>query len=589
MLTAKDGEHDHADALDLGVDAYLTKPCSFVVLLATLRALVRRGASARPAVLHVGPLELDPAAHRVRLRGAELGLRPREYALLHYLMRRPGEAVSKADILANVWDEFYEGDPNIVEVYVSYLRRKLGAPGRPADHRDGPRRAGYRLRARQCLSAARGAGPPARAGGRGSPSGSGSRSSRRSPSRSGSRWRAALLVLSLRWRADRRAGRLGAVAGGGRRRALRRGDTAQAVRSTGGDSSLVQVSAPTGRSRPAASRCSVSGPSYGSRCRQRPAARRGEHREEDYRAYATAVTAGPAQGGAVVVVAPTADVEEAMVQLALRVLLGGPVLLALICAAVWVLVGYALHTVERLRGQVAELSVAGLDRRVDVPVAHDEVRQLALTMNGLLDRLQRSAHAQRRFVADAAHELRTPLAALRARLEVDGRADDLDRWRQAVRPCSQDAERLSALVDDLLALARLDESPRLRRPVPVDLDEIVFAEVARLRGTTAVDPGHPRVSAGLVHGDPDLLTRVVRNLLGNAVRHAGTSCGWRCRRWTGRSSSRSLTTGRASRQPSGSACSSGSTGSTRPGPATAAAAGWAWPSCATRCGRTEGR
>lgn len=144
MLTAKDGEYDHADALDLGVDAYLTKPCSFVVLLATLRALVRRGAAERPALLQVGPLELDPAEHRVRLRGAEIGLRPREFALLHYLMRRPGEAVSKSDIMANVWDEFYEGDPNIVEVYVSYLRRKLAAPAdRPII--ETVRGAGYRL------------------------------------------------------------------------------------------------------------------------------------------------------------------------------------------------------------------------------------------------------------------------------------------------------------------------------------------------------------------------------------------------------------------------------------------------------------
>jgi two-component system, OmpR family, response regulator len=128
MLTAKDGEYDQADALDLGVDAYLTKPASFVVILATLRALVRRGTSARPAILRVGPLVLDPAEHRVRLRDAPLQLRPREYALLHYLMRRAGEAVSKHDILTNVWDEFYEGDPNIVEVYVGYLRRKISPP-----------------------------------------------------------------------------------------------------------------------------------------------------------------------------------------------------------------------------------------------------------------------------------------------------------------------------------------------------------------------------------------------------------------------------------------------------------------------------
>ena len=128
MLTAKDGEYDQADALDLGVDAYLTKPASFVVILATLRALVRRGAEERPAVLRVGPLTLDPAQHRVRLRDAPLQLRPREFALLHYLMRRAGEAVSKQDILTNVWDEFYEGSPNIVEVYVGYLRRKIAEP-----------------------------------------------------------------------------------------------------------------------------------------------------------------------------------------------------------------------------------------------------------------------------------------------------------------------------------------------------------------------------------------------------------------------------------------------------------------------------
>lgn len=144
MLTAKDGEYDHADALDLGVDAYLTKPSSFVVVLATLRALVRRGAGERPPVLEAGPLALDPAEHRVWLRGAPLQLRPREFALLHYLMRRPGEAVSKSDILANVWDEFYEGDPNIIEVYVSYLRRKLAAP---AEHPiiETVRGIGYRL------------------------------------------------------------------------------------------------------------------------------------------------------------------------------------------------------------------------------------------------------------------------------------------------------------------------------------------------------------------------------------------------------------------------------------------------------------
>ncbi|MCW2777083.1 MAG: phoB [Frankiales bacterium] len=144
MLTAKDGEHEHADALDLGVDAYLVKPSSFVVILATLRAMVRRGAGERPAVLTVGTLELDPSAHRVRVQAEAVPLRPREFALLHYLVRRAGEAVRKADMIANVWDEHYEGDHNIVEVYVGYLRRKLGrCPGAPVI--ETVRGVGYRL------------------------------------------------------------------------------------------------------------------------------------------------------------------------------------------------------------------------------------------------------------------------------------------------------------------------------------------------------------------------------------------------------------------------------------------------------------
>ncbi len=146
VLTAKDGEYDQADALDLGADGYLTKPVSLVVLLAHLRALVRRGAIARPAVLRVGDLELDPARHRVHRAGQEVGLRPREFALLHFLMRHPGQVLAKTQIIAGVWDESFAGDPNIVEVYVGYLRRKLDVPdGRTSI--ETVRGVGYRLRA----------------------------------------------------------------------------------------------------------------------------------------------------------------------------------------------------------------------------------------------------------------------------------------------------------------------------------------------------------------------------------------------------------------------------------------------------------
>ena len=128
MLSAKDGEHDQADGLDLGADDYLTKPFSFVVLLARLRALVRRGAPQRPAVLAAGDLTLDPAQRRVHRAGTEVALTPREFAVLEHLLRHVGEVVSKTELLAHVWDTNYEGDPNVVEVYVGYLRRKLDLP-----------------------------------------------------------------------------------------------------------------------------------------------------------------------------------------------------------------------------------------------------------------------------------------------------------------------------------------------------------------------------------------------------------------------------------------------------------------------------
>jgi DNA-binding response OmpR family regulator len=144
VLTAKDGEYDQADALDLGADDYLTKPFSFLVLVARLRALVRRGAPARPTVLEAGDLTLDPASRTVRRNGAEITLTPREFGVLHFLMRHRGDVVSKTDILESVWDAHYDGDHNVVEVYVGYLRRKIDQPfGRHAI--ETVRGAGYRL------------------------------------------------------------------------------------------------------------------------------------------------------------------------------------------------------------------------------------------------------------------------------------------------------------------------------------------------------------------------------------------------------------------------------------------------------------
>jgi two-component system OmpR family response regulator len=128
MLTAKDGDYDQTDAFDLGADDYLTKPVSFPVLVARLRALQRRGAPARPVILTAGSLSMDPLRRCVTRGEVELSLTPREYGVLEFLLRQKGLVVTKVEILRGVWDEHYEGDDNVVEVYVGYLRRKIDAP-----------------------------------------------------------------------------------------------------------------------------------------------------------------------------------------------------------------------------------------------------------------------------------------------------------------------------------------------------------------------------------------------------------------------------------------------------------------------------
>jgi len=144
MLTAKDGDWDQVEALDTGADDFLTKPFSYPVLLARLRSLVRRGHSDRPVVLEAGDLRVDPASRKVTRGDIPIVLTSREFAVLAYLIRRKGEAVTKAEILANVWDFDFDGDPNIVEVYIRHLRNKVD---RPFDRAaiETLRGAGYRL------------------------------------------------------------------------------------------------------------------------------------------------------------------------------------------------------------------------------------------------------------------------------------------------------------------------------------------------------------------------------------------------------------------------------------------------------------
>ena len=146
MLTAKDGEWDQVEALDTGADDYVTKPFSFDVLLARVRSLLRRGAAERPVNLEVGDLVLDPATKEVTRAGTAVRLTARERSLLEFLMRRAGDVVTKQQILGNVWDFDFEGDPNVVEVYIARLRRKIDKPFDRADI-ETLRGTGYRLRA----------------------------------------------------------------------------------------------------------------------------------------------------------------------------------------------------------------------------------------------------------------------------------------------------------------------------------------------------------------------------------------------------------------------------------------------------------
>ncbi|HET8769028.1 MAG TPA: response regulator transcription factor [Pedococcus sp.] len=142
LLSAKDGEYDQADGLDYGADDYLTKPFSFVVLVARLRALMRRGPAPRPPVLDAAGITLDPSSRRVEVEGSAVDLSRTEFLVLEHLLRAHPSVVSKESLLDDVWGAGQRGDPNVVEVYIGYLRRKLGR-----ERIETVRGSGYRLRA----------------------------------------------------------------------------------------------------------------------------------------------------------------------------------------------------------------------------------------------------------------------------------------------------------------------------------------------------------------------------------------------------------------------------------------------------------
>ncbi len=285
------------------------------------------------------------------------------------------------------------------------------------------------------------------------------------------------------------------------------------------EASLVQVLEPTGTV--AASSSNIAGrPPIADLLPEE--ARTLDHLPIQTRYAYRAVARGTADGQYVVLVARTLEPVSEGTNVVVISLLGGiPILLLLVAVITWEVAGRSLRPVEGIRRQVAEISDSELNRRVPEPAGDDEIARLARTMNAMLDRLQGSRDRQRRFVSDASHELRSPIASIRHQIE-----SALAHPNGAVEALLPDvlAEdlRMQALVDDLLLLARADEDTLTAVARPVDLDDVVLAEARRLRQRGAVRVDTREVSAGRVLGDATALLRLVRNLTDNAERYAAS-------------------------------------------------------------------
>lgn len=241
---------------------------------------------------------------------------------------------------------------------------------------------------------------------------------------------------------------------------------------------------------------------------------------DPFRLLSRRVTSGDGSDLTIHVAEALDEVEESVSVLRVTLALLLPALLVLVAALVWTVVGRALRPVDAIRSEVARISGSALNRRVPEPATGDEIGRLAHTMNEMLDRLEQAHRSQQQFVADASHELRSPLTSIRSELEVDlahpARADLLGTHRSVL----EETERLQRLVDDLLVLARSDAEAAQPAGEAVDLDDIVVAEarVARTAGAAEIDLSG--VSGAQVIGDADQLRRAARNLLENAVTHA---------------------------------------------------------------------
>ena len=234
-----------------------------------------------------------------------------------------------------------------------------------------------------------------------------------------------------------------------------------------------------------------------------------------------AVAATDADGQVTVLVGRSLeDALDASRRVKLTLAVAIPSLLFVVGVVAWLLVGRALAPVEEIRREVESISSAELHRRVPDPPGDDEIARLASTMNRMLERLERGQVRERRFVSDASHELRSPVASIRQHAELALTHPEGIELSGLAEVVLEEDLRLQRIVEDLLLLTRIDEGTLKLRTDPVDVDDLVFAEAARLRGSSDVRIDTGRVSAGRVLGDRDQLERLVRNLGENAARHA---------------------------------------------------------------------
>ncbi len=242
---------------------------------------------------------------------------------------------------------------------------------------------------------------------------------------------------------------------------------------------------------------------------------------EDDPFLAVAVSADTPQGPLTVVAGTTFETVTESTQAVVPILVAGvPLLLLVLGTVMWRVVGRTLAPVEAMRAEVEAISAKELHRRVPDPPSKDEVARLAATMNRMLSRLEAGQKRQRRFVSDASHELRSPVATIRHHAEVALSHPESSRIEELAEVVLHEDARLQQLVEDLLLLTKMDEGTLSLRTESVDLDDILFEEVERLSGSTDVRVDAHRVSAGRVAGDKGQLGRLVRNLVDNAARHA---------------------------------------------------------------------